>query len=67
MAISEQDLLHLRAAVALAREALEAGDGPFGTVLVDADGTVLWTGRNHDGGATRPSTPSSRWRSGRVR
>ena len=66
MAISEQDLVHLRACVALAREALEAGDGPFGTVLVDADGTVLWSGRNHDGGpATRPSIPSSRWPSGR--
>ena len=57
MAISEQDLVHLRACVALAREAFEAGDGPFGTVLVDADGTVLWTGRNHDGSGDETQHP----------
>jgi tRNA(Arg) A34 adenosine deaminase TadA len=57
VAISEQDLVHLRACVALAREAFEAGDGPFGTVLVDADGTVLWTGRNHDGGGDETQHP----------
>ena len=57
MAVSEQDLVHLRACVALAREALEAGDGPFGTVLVDADGTVLWSGRNHDGGGDETQHP----------
>jgi tRNA(Arg) A34 adenosine deaminase TadA len=57
VAISEQDLVHLRACVALAREAFEAGDGPFGTVLVDADGTVLWTGRNHDGDGDETQHP----------
>ena len=41
MAISAQDLLHLRACVALAREAFEAGDDPFGSILVDASGAVL--------------------------
>jgi len=55
--ISDQDLLHLRAAVALAREAYEAGDGPFGTVLVDPEGTVLWSGRNHDGGGDETQHP----------
>jgi len=57
MPISEQDLVHLRACVALAREAFEAGDGPFGTVLVDADGNVLWTGRNHDGSGDETQHP----------
>ena len=57
MAISAQDLVHLRACVALAREAFEAGDGPFGTVLVDADGIVLWTGRNHDGSGDETQHP----------
>jgi len=32
---------HLRRCVELAREALEAGDFPFGSVLVGADGRVL--------------------------
>lgn len=32
--------------VDLAREALEAGDGPFGSALLDKDGKVLKTDRN---------------------
>jgi tRNA(Arg) A34 adenosine deaminase TadA len=57
VAISDQDLTHLRAAVALAREALEAGDQPFGTLLVDGTGTVRWTGRNHAGGGDETQHP----------
>jgi len=57
VAISEQDLVHLRACVVLAREAFDAGDGPFGTVLVDAEGAVLWSGRNHDGGGDETQHP----------
>lgn len=49
MAISAQDLLHLRACVALAREAFEAGDDPFGSILVDASGAVLRADRNRAG------------------
>src|SRR5829696_4705010 len=41
-----EDLRHLRRCVALATEALEAGDEPFGSVLVAADGTVLAEDRN---------------------
>jgi tRNA(Arg) A34 adenosine deaminase TadA len=55
--ITEQDLAHLRTAVALAREAYDAGDQPFGTLLVDADGTVLWSGRNHAGGGDETQHP----------
>jgi tRNA(Arg) A34 adenosine deaminase TadA len=39
---------HLRRCVELAREALEAGDDPFGSVLVGADGTVLAERRNRE-------------------
>ncbi|SNS49828.1 nucleoside deaminase [Rhodococcoides kyotonense] len=37
---------HLRRAIALAVEAGERGNRPFGAVLVGADGTVLAEGRN---------------------
>lgn len=46
MVISETDLKHLRRCVELAREALEAGDEPFGSVLVSAEGDVLAEDRN---------------------
>ncbi len=36
-----QDETYLRLAFAVARQARENGDHPFGTVLVDADGAVL--------------------------
>lgn len=38
---TEADLEHLRAAIALTREAAARGDNPFGARLVDAAGTVL--------------------------
>ncbi|WP_420100073.1 nucleoside deaminase [Corynebacterium sp.] len=44
--ISGSDRDYLRLAVDRAREALHAGDDPFGTVLVDEDGTVLFSDRN---------------------
>lgn len=44
--ITDKDMIHLRRAVELAAEALEAGDEPFGSVLVDADGQVLVEDRN---------------------
>ncbi|WP_106815922.1 nucleoside deaminase [Microbacterium timonense] len=39
--ISSADEHHLRRCVELAKQALENGDDPFGSVLVDADGVVL--------------------------
>lgn len=42
----EDDLTHLRAAIALARRARERGNRPFGAVLVAADGRVLGEGEN---------------------
>lgn len=60
----ENDLVHLRRCVALATEALEAGDEPFGSVLVNADGSVLKEDRNRvaDGDQTRhPEFELARW------
>src|SRR3954452_24851154 len=55
---------HLRRCVELAREALEAGDDPFGSVLVGADGSVLAERRNreHTGDALdHPEIDLARW------
>ena len=44
--ITKNDNLYLRRCIELATEALEAGDEPFGSVLVDADGKVMCEDRN---------------------
>src|SRR5262245_43428529 len=46
MTISPTDLSHLRRCVELATEALEDGDEPFGSILVDAHGSVRFEDRN---------------------
>src|SRR5579864_9491770 len=62
---SPQDLPHLRRCVELAAEAVAAGDYPFGSVLVAADGQVLAEDRNREntaGDATRhPEFELARW------
>ena len=62
---TEVDRAHLRRCVELAREALQAGDEPFGSVLVDADGTALAEDRNRvveTGDATQhPELELARW------
>ncbi|KAK3187240.1 hypothetical protein K4F52_003871 [Lecanicillium sp. MT-2017a] len=45
---TERDIDALKQCVELAREALKAGDAPFGSVLVAADGTVMQRDRNRD-------------------
>lgn len=45
-ALTSTDLPHLRRCLALATEALQAGDEPFGSILVDAQGQVLAEARN---------------------
>lgn len=58
------DLPYLRRCVELAREALDAGDQPFGSVLVDAAGAVRFEDRNRiaGGDATRhPEFEIARW------
>src|SRR5258707_8385272 len=52
---TEADLPHLRRCVELATEAVEAGDFPFGSVLVAADGTVLAEDRNQEVTARDPT------------
>ena len=64
MALSDSDLVHLRQCVALAREGLDAGDEPFGSVLVDGTGTVRFADRNRvqDGDQTRhPEFEAAKW------
>jgi tRNA(Arg) A34 adenosine deaminase TadA len=63
--VTEADLAHLRRCVELATEAVEAGDFPFGSVLVAADGSVLAEERNREvtaGDPTRhPEFELARW------
>ncbi|QZY30086.1 nucleoside deaminase [Nocardioides coralli] len=64
MALDDTDLAHLRRCVALAREALDDGDEPFGSVLVDAAGEVRFEDRNRvkGGDHTRhPELAIARW------
>lgn len=65
-AVPDDDPLfaHAERAVALAREAFDAGDEPFGSVLVDAGGAVRAEDRNRtaDGDQTRhPEFALARW------
>ncbi|GAA1806488.1 nucleoside deaminase [Agromyces neolithicus] len=55
MTISEADLVHLRRAVELAREAFAAGDGPFGSVLVDGGGVERFADRNREVSTSDPT------------
>ncbi|MEV0618229.1 nucleoside deaminase [Nonomuraea sp. NPDC050404] len=62
--IGKSDLVHLRRCVELARQALDAGDEPFGSVLVSADGTVLAEDHNRVAGGDRTQHPEfalARW------
>ena len=65
MTVTEHDLMHLRRAVDLAAEAAAAGDGAFGSVLVDADGNERFADRNREqttGDPTRhPEFEIARW------
>ena len=63
--VTDADLPHLRRCVQLAAEAVEAGDFPFGSVLVAADGTAASEDRNREvtaGDPTRhPEFALARW------
>ena len=61
---TEIELTHLRRCVDLAREALEDGDEPFGTVLVDAQAVVRFEDRNrvqHGDHTRHPEFEIARW------
>ncbi|MFF2557928.1 nucleoside deaminase [Nocardia sp. NPDC058058] len=58
------DLDYLERCVELATEALDAGDEPFGSVLVGADGTILAEDRNRVSGGDQTLHPEfelARW------
>lgn len=62
--INEMDLKHLQRCVELARTALEAGDEPFGSILVAANGEVLMEDYNHVAGGDHTQHPEfaiARW------
>ena len=62
--VTERDFVHLRRCIELAANAVDEGHSPFGSVLVDVDGTVLFEdhNRNGDGDETRhPEFAIARW------
>ncbi len=62
--LGADDLRHLRRCLELAEEALAAGDEPFGSVLVTADGTVRAEDRNRTAGGDQTRHPEfalARW------
>ncbi len=63
--VAPEDLPHLRRCVQLAAEAVDAGDFPFGSLLVAVDGRVLAEDRNREntmGDQTRhPEFELARW------
>jgi tRNA(Arg) A34 adenosine deaminase TadA len=64
VALSDLDVERLARCVELAREALDDGDEPFGSILVDAGGNTLFEDRNRvkGGDATRhPEFAIARW------
>lgn len=64
MSIDARDREHLRHAVDLAETAVEAGDEPFGSVLVDADGQVLQRAVNevvHRNATVHPELTLAQW------
>lgn len=62
--MNESEMQHLRRCIELAKEALEAGDEPFGSVLVAADGSVLVEARNRVSSGDQTQHPEfeiARW------
>jgi len=62
--VNDGEIQHLRRCIELATEALELGDEPFGSVLVAAEGQVLFEDHNHvaSGDRTRhPEFEIARW------
>ena len=62
--IDETDIRHLQRCVELAEAGLDAGDEPFGSLLVDAQGTVRFEDRNRVSGGDQTRHPEfeiARW------
>jgi tRNA(Arg) A34 adenosine deaminase TadA len=64
VALDDEDIRRLGRCVELARTALSAGDEPFGSILVDADGRILFEDHNHVAGGDATAHPElaiARW------
>src|SRR5699024_12486875 len=62
--LHESEYFYLDRCIALAKEALEAGDEPFGSVLVDRKGSILQEARNriaHGDATQHPEFELARW------
>ena len=62
--LTADDVEHLTRCVQLARQALENGDEPFGSILVDADGKTLFEDCNRVSGGDATQHPEfgiARW------
>ncbi|MFC5465744.1 nucleoside deaminase [Lederbergia graminis] len=62
--ISDVDLKHLERCIELAQTALEKGDEPFGSILISANGEVLFEDHNHVAGGDHTQHPEfalARW------
>jgi tRNA(Arg) A34 adenosine deaminase TadA len=62
--IDQADVRYLTRAVELAEAGLEAGDDPFGSVLVSAEGEILYEDHNHvagGDGTQHPELNIARW------
>ncbi|RJE84769.1 nucleoside deaminase [Paenibacillus sp. 1011MAR3C5] len=62
--INDTDMKHLRRCIELAKAALDAGDEPFGSVLVSSTGEVLMEDHNHVAGGDHTQHPEfalARW------
>lgn len=62
--INDTDMKYLRRCVELAEAALEAGDEPFGSLLVSSSGEVLLEDHNHVAGGDHTQHPEfalARW------
>ena len=62
--IQDVDLKHLERCIELAKNALEAGDEPFGSILVNSNGEILAEEQNRVSGGDHTQHPESalaRW------
>lgn len=62
--ITETDRIHLQRCIELAATAVEKGDEPFGSVLVTAEGEVVFEDHNHVAGGDHTQHPEfaiARW------
>ncbi|MCF7647215.1 nucleoside deaminase [Bacillus subtilis] len=62
--ITETDRIHLQRCIELAAIAVEKGDEPFGSVLVTAEGEVVFEDHNHVAGGDHTQHPEfaiARW------